>query len=126
MRKILLALIVATVGFSMNAQDLPDPDNPCAVFAPNAFTPNHDYTNDEFRVVVNGHCQPVNYNVRVFDRFGRMVFESVEPEKTWDGTYNGRQVKEGSYLWTLTATYLGPDGSETVRLEEKGSVVLYR
>jgi hypothetical protein len=35
-------------------------------------------------------------------------------------------MKESTYLWQLTATYIDPDGVNQVRLSEQGSVVLIR
>jgi gliding motility-associated-like protein len=114
------------LGFAGQAQTNPNPNNECGVFAPNAFTPNRDNTNDEFRVLVAEACEPLEYRLRVFDRYGRLVFESINPTESWDGSYNGRQLKEGVYLWHLLALYTVPSGQETTRLEEKGSVVLMR
>ena len=35
-------------------------------------------------------------------------------------------VKDGVYIWHLVANYLDPDGINATRLEDKGSVTLYR
>lgn len=126
MRRTLFALAFMLLGFAGQAQTNPNPNNECGVFAPNAFTPNRDNTNDEFRVLVTEACEPLEYRLRVFDRYGRLVFESINPTESWDGSYNGRQLKEGVYLWHLLALYAVPSGQETTRLEEKGSVVLMR
>lgn len=113
-------------GSSLHAQSGANPNTECGVFAPNAFTPNRDNTNDEFKVIVAEACEPKEYRLRVFDRYGRLVFESINPAEAWDGSYNGRQLKEGVYLWHLLAVYTVPSGTENTRLEEKGSVVLLR
>lgn len=114
------------LGFAGQAQTNPNPNNECGVFAPNAFTPNRDNTNDFFGVVVSEACEMVTYGLRVFDRYGRLVYECTDPRDRWDGNYNGRAMKEGTYLWQLNATYIDPDGTNQVRLSEQGSVVLIR
>jgi gliding motility-associated-like protein len=125
MRRILVFLLLA-VAAPVFGQTGPNPTEVCGVFAPNAFTPNRDNTNDLFGVVVSEACEMVTYQLRVFDRYGRLVFESSDPRDRWDGNYNGRAMKEGTYLWQLNATYVDPDGTNQVRLAEQGSVVLIR
>lgn len=125
MRPYLVILLLAFAAPVMG-QTLPTPNEVCGVFAPNAFTPNRDNTNDFFSVVVSEACEMVNFQLRIFDRYGRLVFESSDPRDRWDGNYNGRAMKEGTYLWQLNANYLDPDGTNQVRLAEQGSVVLIR
>jgi gliding motility-associated-like protein len=98
----------------------------CGVFAPTAFTPNRDQTNDLFRVVVSEYCEVQDYHVFVYDRFGRLVFESIDPTKGWDGRYDGKDAKDGVYLWHLMGHYVIPSGEKTLALDRKGSVVLLR
>ena len=126
MRQYIIAIGLAVFSLSAAAQTNPNPDEPSGIFAPNAFTPNGDFTNDEFRVLVSSACDPVDFHLSVYDRYGRMVFESIETTKAWDGKYNGRMVKDGVYIWHLVANYLDPDGINATRLEDKGSVTLYR
>ena len=98
----------------------------CGVFAPTAFTPNRDQTNDLFRVVVSEYCEVQDYHVFVYDRFGRLVFESIDPAKGWDGRYDGKDAKDGVYLWHLMGHYVVPSGEKTLAIDRKGSVVLLR
>lgn len=113
---------------SVNAQSTPGaPDyDGCAVFAANAFTPNGDGTNDLFSVVVSENCNPVSYHLRIYDRWGRLVFESLDPSEAFNGYYDGQTLKEGVYLWRLTARYEVPSQTRIMSLDERGSVVLIR
>lgn len=122
----IIALLLIALSANLSAQTNPNPTEVCGVFAPNAFTPNRDNTNDLFGVVVSEACEMSTYNMRIFDRYGRLVFECNDPRDRWDGNYNGRAMKESTYLWQLTATYIDPDGVNQVRLSEQGSVVLIR
>ncbi len=126
MRTITLLLLILGLGLTANGQSNPNEMNECGIFYPNAFSPNRDNTNDEFRVIIQNDCSPITYHLRIFDRYGRLVFESIDPNESWDGEYNGRQVKEGVYLWQLQANFNVPSGSESVRLDERGSLVLMR
>ena len=70
------------------------------LFVPNAFTPNKDGLNDEFAPVVTN---VEGYHLAIFDRWGKMVFESRNPALGWDGTWNGRPVPEGIFAYTIRA-----------------------
>lgn len=98
----------------------------CAIFAANAFTPNGDGVNDLFSVVVSENCAPVSYHLRVYDRWGRLVYESIDASEAFDGYYDGQKLKEGVYLWRLTARYEVPSQTRIVSIDERGSVVLIR
>lgn len=75
---------------------------PDALFAPNAFTPNGDGINDEFRLV-NLALSRVSY--RIYDRWGRLVFESPEVTLTWNGQLpNGNPAPQGVYVWVAEVT----------------------
>lgn len=98
----------------------------CAVYAANAFTPNGDGVNDLFSIVISEDCSPVSYHLRVYDRWGRLVFESGDPSEAFDGYYDGQTLKEGVYLWRLNARYEVPSQTRIVTIDERGSVVLIR
>jgi gliding motility-associated-like protein len=70
---------------------------------PNAFTPNGDLTNDEFRpVFIYTDLSKIrSYSLQIFDRYGTEVFESVDPLRGWNGTYTGRAAEVGTYMYTL-------------------------
>lgn len=56
------------------------------VFIPNAFTPNADGNNDMFFVYGE---EITTINLKIFDRWGNMIFESDRQEDGWDGRANG-------------------------------------
>lgn len=68
------------------------------VFAPSAFTPNGDGTNDVFRIVTR---YVEEFNLQIFDRWGEIIFETSSPHVGWDGTYKGKKVQSDMYVWRL-------------------------
>ena len=71
----------------------------CIFYVPNAFTPNGDGKNDIF--LPKYHCLLNNYELKVFNRWGQLVFESRNPAVGWDGSYGNRQQETGTYIWEL-------------------------
>ncbi len=62
----------------------------------NAFTPNGDGNNDMWRVYDDNSCLK-SATVQVFNRYGNKVFESKDYRNSWDGTYKGKPVPDGTY-----------------------------
>ncbi len=80
------------------------------LFAPNAFTPNGDGTNDHFRLVGLG-IESITW--WVFDRYGRLLFVGHSLEDAWDGTFQGQPVPQGAYVFH--AEYLTLQGPKKLR-----------
>jgi gliding motility-associated-like protein len=88
------------------------------VFIPNAFTPNGDGRNDYFNVYGGVEVSSIK-SLKVFDRWGNMVFERLDfkpvyrtdPEDTngWDGTFRGKSVRPGVFVYHAVVEFL--DGS---------------
>jgi gliding motility-associated-like protein len=85
---------------------------------PNAFSPNGDGVNDIFYVRGGPF---LTMNLRIFNGWGEVIFESSDPTFGWDGTYNGRPEVNGVYVYTVVATSV--DGTEHDR---SGKVTLIR
>jgi len=71
------------------------------VFIPTAFTPNGDGRNDMFRPTVAGMKQ--FYYLRIYNRWGQLLYNTGTPEKGWDGTYNGNKQAAGTYVYVIEA-----------------------
>ena len=90
------------------------------IFIPNAFTPNNDGVNDQFKMF--GELSNIYFlDISVFDRWGEKVFESNDPNFEWDGTYRGEPAPIGVYIYVATAVF--NNGSHR---DFKGSVTLLR
>lgn len=92
----------------------------CTVYVPNAFTPNGDGLNDVFRIV-NG-VKTENFNLKVFNRWGQLVFETKDWKRGWDGRFKGLAQTTGTFVWLMQYT----DIRTNKIVERKGSFTLIR
>lgn len=85
-----------TVERTITLQDCADS---CAVYIPNAFTPNDDERNDAWSWV--GDCDPEEFLLMVFDRWGELIYATEDPLARWDGTYQGTVSQDGVYVYRV-------------------------
>ena len=79
-------------------------------YVPNTFTPDGDEHNHVFTPVFTTGYDPANFKFDVYNRWGELIFQSLNAEKGWDGFYNGILCMEGTYVWKIT--YKSPDRDE--------------
>lgn len=84
--------------YAINAIVLTDIDEDC-IRIPNAFTPNGDGPNDQW-IIHNIELFPNAY-ISVYNRWGQLIYAGRGDSEAWDGTFNGRLVPAGSYLYTV-------------------------
>jgi gliding motility-associated-like protein len=65
-------------------------------FIPNAFTPNNDGKNDVFKVYGSSIKE---INMRVFNQWGQLLFETKDQQRGWDGYYGGHPQPTGVYVY---------------------------
>lgn len=70
-------------------------------YVPNAFTPDGDEYNQNFMPIFESGFDVHDYHFTVFNRWGEVLFESYDHTVGWDGTYNGRVVPTGTYVWRI-------------------------
>ena len=81
------------------------------VFVPNIFSPNGDGYNDY--LVVDGP-RLFNYKIEIFDRWGKLVFTSVEQKNTWDGKLDGNELSPQTFVYIIRGeTVLGEKINQT-------------
>ncbi len=71
------------------------------LFIPNAFTPDGDSKNNDFKAIISGDFDDQSFNFYIFNRWGEMIWESHDHSVGWNGNYNGTLVQSGVYTWTL-------------------------
>jgi|GEM_PF-1698653 len=97
---------------------------PCSeLFIPNAFTPDGDLLNDEFKVISSGYVQ--EFHMNIYNRWGESIFETKNIDQGWDGRKDGELCPVGVYHYVIE--YLG-QGNVLLEKEGKryGSVMLLR
>ncbi|MDY0314994.1 MAG: gliding motility-associated C-terminal domain-containing protein [Bacteroidales bacterium] len=78
----------------------------CLVFY-NTITPNGDGENDTW-IIKNIEKIPRN-EVWIYNRIGNLIYYAKEYQNDWDGTYNGKDVPEGTYYYIVsTGTWEEP------------------
>ncbi len=92
------------------------------LWVPKAFTPDGNGMNDTFKPIMLDMA-PEDYHLRIFDRWGQLVFDSTDPDKGWDGSgISGGRTATGVYVWRLTYRPL----YAADKLDRFGNVTLLR
>lgn len=71
---------------------------------PNAFSPNQDNNNSLF--LIEGSSGIAYMELRIYNRWGELVYESTDPQAGWDGTYKGVPQEIDAYAYTFVATLI--------------------
>ena len=88
------------------------------IYIPDAFTPNGDGNNDV--LLVRGRFI-TTMQLKVFDRWGELVFETTDQDVGWDGTYKGKPVDPAVFVYWLKAVCA--DGQSFLK---KGNITVIR
>jgi len=76
------------------------------VYIPNSFTPNGDGRNDLFGPVFDGEV--TSFNFLIFDRWGHIIFETVDVNEKWNGTFrnlNREPIKQDVYVYKIVFVF---------------------
>lgn len=95
----------------------------CRIYLPNAFSPNGDGINDYFLPFPHS-CLFSDYNLKLFSRWGELVFESADPALGWNGKFRSKPLPEGAFIYQLLYILQTPEGPR--QKTEKGEVLLLR
>lgn len=88
---------------------------------PNAFNPNSSIQENRiFKVLANPEEGVSDFTLSIYDRWGKLIFETNKIDKGWDGTSNGSNCITGVYVWVIYYK----EGDE--ELSNKGMVTLVR
>jgi gliding motility-associated-like protein len=85
---------------------------------PTGFSPNGDGENDQL-VVLGGPF--IEIELKVYNNWGNLIFESDDPAIGWDGTWKGKAQPPGDYIYTVKAVTV--DGEE---FSSNGSVSIIK
>ena len=90
---------------------------------PNVFTPDGDGLNDTWGPMGQSF-EYESYNAKVFDRWGKLIWQTDNPYKYWDGNFmgSGEEVKQGMYVYTFELKKFNTFEPKIIT----GTVTLYR
>ena len=63
------------------------------------------------------------YEMKIFNRWGEMVFQTTDLHQGWDGYYKGKLCQQDQYVWKINILYTDFDRT---KIERTGSVMLIR
>ena len=72
---------------------------PFAIYIPNTFIPDADGLNDVFLPITDFEIH--EWDLSIFNKWGALIFNGREYEAGWDGTFQGNQCQDGTYIYTL-------------------------
>ena len=92
-------------------------------FAPNTFTPNNDGLNDGWAIITDSECW-LEWQVLIYDRWGRLVWESNIPNDVWVGSnQNGNYyVADGVYVYIVKGIGYNPANT----FQTSGTITIFR
>lgn len=70
-------------------------------YIPNSFTPDGDEYNNVWQPVFTSGFDPQQFHLTLYDRWGELIWESYDASVGWDGTYNGKFVPFGTYIYKI-------------------------
>ena len=90
------------------------------VSIPKAFTPNRDNLNDVLKIEYGAGLKTFNF-FRIFNRFGKIVFQTNRITDSWDGRFNGLDQEMDAYTYLIDyVTY------KDEHITKTGSFILLR
>ncbi|MBA3647613.1 MAG: gliding motility-associated C-terminal domain-containing protein [Chitinophagales bacterium] len=95
----------------------------CRAVVPNVFTPNGDGVNDFMKPVME--CNELtSYNLKIFNRWGELVFETNNVSDGWNGRYKSQPAETGTYIYLIN--YSGMIESRSLSKTKSGNFILMR
>lgn len=89
---------------------------------PSAFSPNSDGVNDTFSVVSS--CFLEDFSMRIFNRWGNVVFSTNDVQEEWNGNYKNNEAPSSSYSYVII--YSTSVNEQTVNEQVRGTFKLIR
>lgn len=91
-------------------------------YVPNSFTPDGNEFNNEFRPVFADNLVLSQFEMKIYNRWGELVFLSQDSQVGWDGTFNGKPIRDGVFTYRI----LFKEKGFSKDFQATGSVVLIR
>jgi gliding motility-associated-like protein len=91
--------LVATTAFGCSNRDAVAVKVIADIFVPTAFTPNNDGKNDRWQIAF--HDPLLGATVKVYNRYGQLVYQAAGTATDWDGNVAGMQQASGGYVYVI-------------------------
>ena len=88
------------------------------IYVPNAFTPDGDSFNNEFKAIAHNIK---DFKMYIFNRWGELIYVMDDLQDAWDGSYKGSLVLDDVYVWQIVYKDL-----EDIQHELRGHVTLLK
>lgn len=117
-------IVTVTNGFNCSLTDSTQIVQICAptVYIPNAIEPTGDESKNQNLHIFGKYF--TNFKMTIYNRWGEIIFYTEDRNKTWDGTYLGKPMPEGSYNYIVT--YEGLEGDFVGPYRKEGKVSIMR
>ncbi len=114
-----IALGDGTVAYSLSRSNTICLEQSSNLQFPNAFAPNGK--NNIFKPLISFPSLIASYELRIFDRWGKLLFNTNDPEDGWNGQSKGKDIGPGAYVYAMKLKQT--DGR---MIEQKGTVIMIR
>jgi gliding motility-associated-like protein len=95
------------------------------IYVPTVFTPNGDGINDEF-TVVSSEEGITSFSMVIYDRWGKLMFQTNDIKQGWNGSVNGVLSPAGSYAWKIEYQIFNQSTNTTSSKTRHGTIMLLR
>ncbi|MCF8245205.1 MAG: PKD domain-containing protein [Saprospiraceae bacterium] len=95
------------------------------IYLPNSFSPNDDGINDCYQGYVDPGTELLSYELKIFDRWGDLLFRTEEIDGCWDGLFQGKKLNPSVMVYLVQMQVRNCDGV-VVDLKRKGDIHLVR
>ncbi|MFN0189410.1 MAG: gliding motility-associated C-terminal domain-containing protein [Bacteroidia bacterium] len=79
--------------------EVKDCSDSCRIWIPNSFSPNDDGKNEYFGF--HSECQPEQFKANIYDRFGKLIYQSNSIVNNWDGKIDGEYITSGIFVYRI-------------------------
>lgn len=106
-----------SVDFKTEVEDKCEPK----LVIPSAFSPDGNGFNDVLDVI---GLYLTDFDLKIYNRWGEVIFASTNLDHKWDGRYKGVKVEPGVYAYV--ATYKSSDFPDRPRYKVRGAITVIR
>ena len=96
------------------------------IYFPTAFKPTSSVIENATFKCLGDITAMLNFNMKIFNRWGQMVFSSDDPDKGWDGTFSGGDAEVGVYVWVINYSSTESRYQTAQSSSQRGTVTLLR